>query len=120
MPGTFPNVLEKIKTASLFAFSSNFDGMPNALIEAMALGLPVISTDCQCGGPRELVDDGINGLLVPVGDIDTFANKMDYILCNKEKADLIANKAVSIRKKLDSQNIGKQWLDFCLEIINKA
>lgn len=120
MPGSFSNVVQRIKSASLFAFSSDFEGMPNALIEAMALGLPVISTDCPCGGPRELIDDGVNGLLVPVGDIDTFANKMDYILSNEKKADLMANKAVNIKEKLDSQYIGQQWLDFCLEIIKKA
>lgn len=120
MPGSFSDVLQRIKSASLFAFSSDFEGMPNALIEAMALGLPVISTDCPCGGPKELIDDGVNGVLVPVGNIDTFSNKMDYILSNKEKAEVMASKAVDIRKKLDIENIGQQWLEFCLEIINKA
>ena len=116
MPGSYSNVLDKIKTASIFAFSSDFEGMPNALIEAMSLGLPVISTDCPCGGPRELIDDGINGLLAPVNDVDNFAKKMDYLLSNKESANLIGIQAIKIRERLDFKIIGKRWLDFCLKI----
>ncbi|MGU8191094.1 glycosyltransferase family 4 protein [Clostridium perfringens] len=119
MPGACSNVLEKIKNASIFAFSSDFEGMPNALIEAMSLGLPVISTDCPCGGPKELIDDGVNGLLTPVNDVNSFSKKIEYLLSNEEKANSLGKQAIKIREKLDYQKIGKQWLDFCLEINNK-
>src|SRR5699024_7366265 len=79
LPGSTQDVLEKIKDASVFAFSSNFEGMPNALIEAMALGLPVISTDCPSGGPRELINHGVNGLLTPVKDKEQFAQQLDFL-----------------------------------------
>ena len=63
LPGNDANVLEKIRDAGIFVLSSNYEGMPNALIEAMALGIPSISTDCPCGGPKTLVQPYINGLL---------------------------------------------------------
>ena len=68
LPGRIENVLSELRSADLFILSSNFEGMPNALMEALAAGVPSISTDCPSGGPRELIQNGINGLLVPVGD----------------------------------------------------
>lgn len=55
-PGLISNVAETIKSAKLFVLSSNYEGMPNALMEAMALGIPCISTDCPCGGPKSLLE----------------------------------------------------------------
>ena len=61
-----------LKNADAFLMSSNFEGLPNALIEAMCVGLPCVSTDCRTG-PKDLIDDGKNGYLVPTGDVNAFA-----------------------------------------------
>ena len=64
MPGRNKDVLNEINSAKMFVMSSDYEGMPNALIEAMCMGMP----DCPSGGPRELIDSNENGILVPVGD----------------------------------------------------
>ena len=67
------------KNADVYVMSSDYEGMPNALAEAMAIGLPCISTDCKTG-PRDLIDDGKNGFLVPCGDHKALAEKLERIL----------------------------------------
>lgn len=70
------NHVEKVlETADVFVLSSDFEGMPNALMEAMAAGVPCISTDCPCGGPRELFGDELKMQLIPT-DEDALAAKM--------------------------------------------
>ena len=69
-----------IHNASLFVLSSDFEGMPNALMEAMALGLPCVSTDCRPGGARTLIEDGKNGFIVPVRDVEALAWAMSQCL----------------------------------------
>ncbi len=78
--GTTGDSAKALSDARLFVLSSNVEGMPNALMEALAVGVPSISTDCPCGGPRSLIRDAENGLLVPVGDVDAMANAMRRIL----------------------------------------
>ena len=68
LPGLSDDIPRDLGGAKCFVLPSDFEGMPNALLEAMALGLPCISTDCPCGGPAAVIRDGENGLLVPVGD----------------------------------------------------
>lgn len=63
LPGSVKNVAEIIKSAKLFVLSSDYEGMPNSLMEAMTLGIPCLSTDCPCGGPRMLLNEKF---LVPV------------------------------------------------------
>ena len=111
-PGNIPNLLDKIRTSSLFVMSSDYEGMPNALLEAMALGLPCISTDCPCGGPKAVINNNINGVLVPVKDEILLAKKMDYLLSNQVYANSLGEKACSIRNELDSEIICEKWLKY--------
>lgn len=109
LPGNDANVLEKIRDAGIFVLSSNYEGMPNALIEAMALGIPSISTDCPCGGPKTLVQPYINGLLFPVEDVDALVSCIKYFIENEEKADEIGMRATEIRTLLASNRICEEW-----------
>ena len=79
MPGFVSNPYAYMKRADLFVLSSLWEGQPSALIEAMACGMPVISTDCP-SGPKEILDDGIYGELVPVGDDEAMAEAIVEVL----------------------------------------
>ena len=82
------NTLEKdLADAALYAFSSDWEGLPNALMEAMALGLPVVSTDCPCGGPKTLIEDGVNGLLVPIMDEKAMTDGILRLIEDRELAE---------------------------------
>lgn len=74
--GYVDNPYGYMKRADLFVLSSQFEGMPNVLVEALAVGTPVVATDCPTG-PRELLDGGAGGELVPVGDVEAMADAMD-------------------------------------------
>ena len=75
-PGSMNQMQDRIDKSRIFVLSSKVEGMPNVLLEAMSLGLACISTDCPCGGPADLIEHGVNGLLPPVGDIDAMKNNL--------------------------------------------
>ena len=117
-PGYTTNIGESIKNASLFVLSSDFEGMPNALMEAMALGLPCISTDCDGGGAKFLIDNEKNGLLVPKGDVDALVVAMEQMLENREFAEKCGKEAHKICNRLAPEKIYGEWESFIKEIIN--
>ncbi len=84
LPGYVKNPHPYIARSSLFVLSSAFEGLPNALIEALALGIPVVSTDCE-SGPREILDNGRLGRLVPVADPNALSLAMLETLNQVEK-----------------------------------
>lgn len=108
-PGNLSDLLLQIRKASLFVLTSNFEGMPNALIEAMAIGLPCISTDCPCGGPRELICNGENGVLFQSENIEELIESMKRILDDEFFARKLGKNAQNVRKILDMEVVGKQW-----------
>lgn len=112
LPGTIDNVPKKIYKSSLYVLSSDFEGMPNALMEAMALGLPCISTDCPCGGPRELTTDEKDCMLIPVGDEISLASAMKRVLNDSGFAMELGKNAMEIRERLSSDKVCKRWYDF--------
>ncbi len=77
--GRSSQIYEEYKMHDVFMLTSNFEGMPNALVEAMASGLLCISTDCKTG-PKDLIKQGDTGLLVPVGDVDMLRQKIESVL----------------------------------------
>lgn len=109
LPGTDKAVLEKINSASLFAFSSDYEGLPNALIEAMILGLPCVSTDCSPGGARELIENYKNGILVPCGDADAMAEAMEYMLSDPHKAASMGKEAKKLSERTSVERVFDAW-----------
>lgn len=110
--GRIEQVDKRIETSSVFVLTSKQEGMPNALMEAMALGLAVISTDCPCGGPRELIEHGKNGLLIPVDDKETLVKELREVLKNTEYRRSLGEEAAKIQEKLNPTVVNKMWKDY--------
>lgn len=108
LPGNVSDVHEKIKDAQIFVLSSDFEGMPNALIEAMCLGLPVISTSVS--GATDLIKDHENGLLTDVGDQEAFTKAMMEFIGNKELRKKCAKNAMQLNEELEIRKIMGQWI----------
>ena len=105
--------------ASLFVLSSNLEGMPNALMEAMALGLPCVATDCDGGGSAFLIENEKNGLLVPKGDVDALATAMRRMLSDKAFAEHCGKEAHKICDRLAPDKVYAQWEKFIKEVCKK-
>ena len=103
------DVHEKISNATMFVMSSDYEGLSNALLEAMAMGMPCISTDSPPGGARMVITDGENGLLVPVGNKKKLTEAMDLIASNMDFAEKMGKKAAKMREMLSEEKICNQW-----------
>ena len=118
-PGVIPDVAAQIERAALFLLTSYSEGVSNALIEALASGLPVISTDVPSGGTVELMADGENGLIIPVGDQEALVRAMDKLLGDPAYADRLGREAAKIQKRLEPQHVNLLWRKYFDEIILK-
>lgn len=119
LPGVIENVPEKIEKASLFVLSSDYEGMPNALMEAMALGLPCIATDCPCGGCRVLIKNDISGELVKINDIDSLGESIKSLINSDSKRINIGQNAIKIREKFSPKKINSEWDKYVKSILEK-
>ena len=108
------NIHNLIKDYAMFISSSDFEGMSNSMLEAMAIGLPTICTDCPAGGARVIIKDHENGILVPVNDVQAMADAMKEVADNPELAEKLSINGTKIREDLSVDKIVNQWM----EIIN--
>ncbi len=117
LPGIVDDVADKIYDSSLFVLTSNYEGIPNALIEAMVLGLPVIATDCPCGGPRMFIKNGENGYLINVNDKEDLKKKIQLILDNTDIQNKISINAKKIINEVRVDTIIDKWKKFIYSVI---
>lgn len=111
--GSVSDLHDRIKDAELFVLSSDYEGMPNALIEAMCMGLPVIST--KVSGATDLIEDHENGLLVGVNDQKALQTAMLEVLSDQKLGRKIAENAVRLNDRLEISKITQQWIHFIRE-----
>lgn len=111
MPGFADDVHEKMRNAAMFVVSSDYEGICNSMLEALAMGVPTICTDCPVGGAREMIRDEVSGLLVPVGDIEALYRGMKRLIDEPDFAEALGREAYKIREKYPIDKIARQWLD---------
>ena len=108
LPGMVANPFSVLKKCDLFVLSSRYEGFPNVLLEAMASGLPVISFECP-SGPGEIIQNGVNGILVPAEDTVALERALYELIENKELRDRLGNEAQKICERYATTKIMKQW-----------
>lgn len=115
--GASDSLEKQLTDAAVYAFSSDWEGMPNALLEAMALGLPIVATDCPCGGPGTVIQNGVNGLLIPIKDQKALEEGINQLIENQEYAQQLGEKARDIADIANAGAVYEQWRDYIEEII---
>lgn len=107
-------VREEINDAAMYVLSSDYEGISNSMLEAMALGIPVIATDCPIGGSRTYIEDGVNGLLVPVGEVGPMARAMERLADDEAFRVSVSREG----RKLREQNRVGQIADRFLTLVS--
>lgn len=111
LPGTNPEAVKVVNRSSVFVLSSDLEGMPNALMEALAMGVPSVSTRCDMG-PEELIDNEVNGILVDVGSSQQIADAILRIIENPDFSDKLSENARNLIKTHSIDVISNRWLDY--------
>lgn len=102
-------ILEIIKDSAMFVSSSSWEGLSNSMLEAMAIGLPTICTDCPCGGAKMIIKDMDNGILVKNGDVGGLYKAMTKMADDEELAKNLSSNAIKIREELSIAKIAEKW-----------
>ena len=105
------NVHEAILEDAMYVNSSDYEGISNAMLEAMAIGMPVVCTECPIGGAKATIFDSENGLLVPVGDSSALYRAMKRLIEEPELAQRISRNAAMLRDELTLESIAKKWME---------
>lgn len=114
--GASDNLAEEMESGAFYVFTSDWEGLPNALLEAMAIGMPVIATDCPCGGPGTVIRHKENGYLIPIKDVDAIVEAMEYFIQNQNEVNQYGIEARKISEIANGDTVFRQWKEYIDEI----
>ena len=110
-PGFSDNIYQDMLKCAVYVSSSDYEGMSNSMLEALAMGIPSVVTDCPIGGARMVIENNVNGVLVPVGDEKAMSEGIRKVLTDPAFADSIGKEAYKLRDYLPVEKIADQWID---------
>lgn len=119
LTGRRTDAVEIIASSSIFVLSSRYEGFPNVLVEAMATGRAVIATDCR-SGPADLIEPGVNGLLVPPNDTSALSLALERLVNSPELRLSMGQHALGVRERLSLVNILSQWNQLIESVVNRT
>lgn len=118
LPGVIPDIADKIEKAALFLLTSYSEGVSNALMEAMALGLPVIATDVPSGGTGELIHHKENGWIIPPGNQSALEEAMDVLLSDNVLSEQLGVNAAKLQERLAPERVNAMWKTYFEQIMD--
>ena len=108
--GPSDDIKKEYLNSSILAMSSRYEGLPMVLLEAQAAGLPIVSFQCKCG-PKDVVEDGVSGYLVPEGDVAALASRLKELMDNEELRRRMGAAAFVASDRFDTELIMDKWVD---------
>lgn len=112
LKGVTSNVYQSLGEAQVMILASDYEGIPNAIIESMCVGVPVVSTKCSPGGAEFLINHGENGLLVERGDYQGIADCVDKLLSSSELRNSIKKQGLMIKERLSYDKVLSKWIEY--------
>ncbi len=101
-----------------FVLVSDYEGLSNSMLEALTIGMPCICTDCPPGGAKMFITDNKNGFLINVRDQDKLVEKMEYLVNNNDKLDIISNHARAIQSQVKIEKVCQQWYELLSNLVD--
>lgn len=118
LEGTSTNISKEMQSSYAFCLSSDFEGMSNAIIEAVCAGLPIVTTDVS--GAQELIGGNNGGIITPVGNTEKFADAMLEIIENPERSNIMREININKREMFKTSSIVDEWLSLLNELYSKS
>ena len=110
--GSCNNAVDILADSKLTVLTSDYEGIPNGVLDAMAIGIPVVATDASPGGVRFLITNGEDGLVVPRGNVDAVAEAIITLLDSPELADAISTKSREVNERFTQEKIVSMWENY--------